>query len=77
MCEHKSFRAAVHVHRHADGGLIGFSATVTLVCSDCEAQFRFVGLPNGTSSVVPTVSFDGFVASLPVVPTPNEITTGP
>lgn len=72
QCQHHNFQANVAVGRLAadESGekIVGFSADITVKCSDCGKPFEFVGLPMGYSPIQPMCSVDGTEARMPLKP---------
>ena len=65
-CEHTSFFGEFKVARFEDTG--GFSAAITIKCTQCGELFRFLGLPSGFSFERPMVSIDGLELNVPIEP---------
>ena len=71
MCDHETFESTCHVIRLLEveaGPAVGYTAEVTIHCTQCQTPFRFLGLPGGVYTTAPTVSFDGTEARLPLAP---------
>lgn len=71
-CDHLDFDASVGVTRRNHNGNLSFFAEVEVKCRACGKVFDFVGLPTGLSLVKPTVSLEGNVARLPIVPPKDQ-----
>lgn len=69
-CDHLHFSASVVVNRLTDSD--HFSADVQIICEDCEARMRFLGMDNGSSYNRPMASLDGCEARLPIYPEGKE-----
>lgn len=74
-CTHKNFKVTANIMRlsHEEGGPVnGFSADVSVKCTDCGLPFRFVGLPAGSHFAEPRVSPDGLELRAPIEPATHE-----
>lgn len=73
-CEHRNFQANVAVFRCTPGEgrtEMKFMAEVTVHCSDCGTDFRFINLPGGCSFQRAMCGLDGTEARLPIEPCPE------
>lgn len=66
MCLHTNFSALVRVACFEEGK--GWSADVTIHCTDCHTPMQFLGLPAGVDLQGATVSVDGLEARLAIAP---------
>jgi hypothetical protein len=74
-CQHENFTASVKVGRLSkdDGGAVtGYTADVTVRCTQCGLPFRFIGLPAGSHHAEPRVSVDGTELRAPIEPATHE-----
>lgn len=70
-CEHGKTRIDVRITRLTNGDngpVTGWAADIGLTCSDCGAQFKFLGLPAGIHPTQPRVSLDGTELRIPIEP---------
>lgn len=70
-CEHENFTANVDVNRLSQvpgAPVSGYSADITVRCSDCEEPFEWIGAPVGLSPRAPAVSVDGRELRAPMRP---------
>ena len=69
-CKHENFKADVKVNRHTDSDIsdkiVGFSADIKIVCSDCLSSFMFMGCPAGVSNSKATVDISGTELRIPI-----------
>jgi hypothetical protein len=49
---------------------------LTVTCADCGAELEFVGMPNGCSFYLPTVSIDRKTARFPMVRAGESVPAG-
>lgn len=74
-CEHINARVAAEFHRvsHDDGEPITFAIRISVTCMDCDAQFRFTGVPQVDPErdavlTIPVCSLDELVLLAPIEP---------
>ena len=75
-CEHESFRGDFKIARlshEKDSPIDGYSADITIKCTQCGLPFRFKGVPLGVSQTGPTVSIDGTELRCPIEPSDGSL----
>lgn len=70
-CQHFRFFANCMIFRLTDeegGPVTGFTAEVTVKCSDCNMPFQWLGVDRGLSMASPMASADGLKLLAPITP---------
>lgn len=75
-CPHELFYANTKVCRRTasetDNTVIGYSADLTINCTQCGQAFEFIGVPLGYSPFQPMANFDGTKLRIPIRPSTLE-----
>lgn len=74
-CPHDTFQVSANVGRltKGDGGPVtGYTADITVRCTQCNLPFRFIGLPAGTHHSEPRVNLDGTELRAPIEPATHQ-----
>ena len=66
-CLHENFLSNVAVAR-IESDVLRFMADITIKCTSCETNFRFIGLPTGLDLNGACVSANGQEARLAIAP---------
>ncbi len=69
-CKHEDFKANVAVARLEDSGR--FVAEITIVCTQCDTPFRFLGLKTGFDTSGARINVDGTEARIAICPVGQE-----
>jgi hypothetical protein len=77
-CKHENFKSLARVGRITDGDdgpVIRYTVDLTIVCTDCNTPFEFIGMPAGSSNNAPMTNVDFTEARLPIRPYTNSVAT--